>query len=184
LITRRSPPCSVTKILPSGANAIAVGALKPPATCERVNPSGRDTAPCAGLPADETAASAQPRSKTANMACKDPRKPRLFRVPPMLPALRRTFVLSDSVRGMLRVPRYHPAARYATRSKQRRFRESCVAGSGRSPGVSGTRARGSPAPRGWPGGGFGSGSRATRIRVPSSALPDRRSRPWRRPSCG
>ena len=45
LITRRRPPCSVTNRRPSGANAIAVGALRPLATCVSANPDGRAEAP-------------------------------------------------------------------------------------------------------------------------------------------
>src|SRR5213593_4418469 len=40
LITRRVPPCSQTKIRPSGARAMAVGLLRPAATGESVNPGG------------------------------------------------------------------------------------------------------------------------------------------------
>ena len=44
LITRRLPPCSQTKIRPSGAKAIAVGLVKPEATNESVNPGGTEAA--------------------------------------------------------------------------------------------------------------------------------------------
>jgi hypothetical protein len=37
LITRRFPPCSLTKSLPSGANAIEVGLVKPSAYSESKN---------------------------------------------------------------------------------------------------------------------------------------------------
>src|SRR5215510_9420433 len=40
LMRRKVPPCSQTKIRPSGANAIAGGLVKPPATSESVNPGG------------------------------------------------------------------------------------------------------------------------------------------------
>src|SRR6185295_8711339 len=44
LITRRLPPCSQTKMRPSGAKAIAVGLVKPEATNESVNPGGTEAA--------------------------------------------------------------------------------------------------------------------------------------------
>lgn len=37
LMTRRSPPCSLTKSLPSGENAIEVGLVKPSANSESKN---------------------------------------------------------------------------------------------------------------------------------------------------
>src|SRR6185369_18066810 len=40
LMTRNAPPCWQTKIRPSGASAIAVGFVKPPATTASVNPDG------------------------------------------------------------------------------------------------------------------------------------------------
>src|SRR5262245_47612112 len=40
LMMRKVPPCSQTKIRPSGANAIAVALFKPLATSESVNPGG------------------------------------------------------------------------------------------------------------------------------------------------
>src|SRR4030095_4618780 len=40
LMTLRVPPCSHTKMRPSGASAIAVGFVNPPVTIESVNPLG------------------------------------------------------------------------------------------------------------------------------------------------
>src|SRR5688500_4569036 len=41
LMTRSLPACSATNRRPSGANAIAVGAVRPPAICVSVKPAGK-----------------------------------------------------------------------------------------------------------------------------------------------
>ncbi len=51
LITRSRPPCSVTNSRPSGANAIAVGAASPVATCVSAKPVGSVAAGAAGTTA-------------------------------------------------------------------------------------------------------------------------------------
>src|SRR5215212_3677309 len=57
-------------------------------------------------------------------------------------------------------------------------------GSEHIPGAAGTLVRGSHAPPAWRGEGSGSGSPGARNPAPSGALPGRRSRLWRRRSCG
>jgi hypothetical protein len=80
LITRSRPPCSATNTRPSGANAIAVGALRPLTTSVSANPEGKVAAPAADTTARHASAAAPVRAPGSDV--QDALNPPLWPSPP------------------------------------------------------------------------------------------------------